>query len=352
MTKTNIKQPGKNPGRLTTALIFPATLITVFFICSRVEAAGRFSYQALQKSKTINYGLPSPRVSQKLPKFVPIVESALPEDVRLPRKHLGKWTDSYEETGMTFLEYVTSNPNRPSALRRTIYLVPIGRFSDQKSMAILQKFVSAYFLLPVKILPPTKLDKSFYDPSRKQYDADEILLQLHGEIPADAFVCTAIAREDIFSGRLSSVYGLSYSDLRTSIVSTSRIWQNPEYSKETDEQLRLAKLVVHEICHNLGLSHCAAHSCRMNGTMGLGDLERAPVTLCGSCLKKLQWNIGFDNTRRYRALELALREIDCPREAMVIRTRTLRRIAQSRTITQPRVIMAARNEDENLLDEF
>lgn len=254
--------------------------------------------------------------------FVPIVEDALPEDVRLPDR--GDWTEAYPETGVTFLEYVTSRPLRPTRMRRTIVLATLGDLRDRRTVGQVADFVNAYFGLPVRVVDRFELPDRAYRRKRWQYDADEVLLDLQSRLPRDAFVLIGLTHADLFSGRLRSVYGLSYSDLNTSMVSTARIWAAPRRAADADERLRLAKLVVHEICHNLGLPHCAAHRCRMNGTMGRSDLDRAPVTLCGPCLRKVEWNIGFDRLRRYRAVAASLRRMRCRSESLAYGARIRR----------------------------
>ncbi len=172
-----------------------------------------------------------------------------------------------------------------------------------------------------------------------------MLLALQSRLPRDAFVMTAVTHVDLYSGRLSGVFGLSYSDLNTSMVSTARIWAERDRAGSAEERLRLAKLVVHEICHNLGFPHCAAHRCRMNGTMGFRDLEEAPVTLCGPCLHKLEWNLGFDRLARFRAVRTALRDLRCGREAYAYAERIARIEATPDRNRVRNIRLAARLDD-------
>jgi archaemetzincin len=52
-----------------------------------------------------------------------------------------------------------------------------------------------------------------------------------------------------------------------------------------------------------GLAHCTYFNCLMNGSNHLTESDRRPLHLCPVCLRKLQWNIGFDVVGRYTALE-------------------------------------------------
>ncbi len=38
----------------------------------------------------------------------------------------GDWLASHPESGQTFDDYIASNPNRPTSLRTTIYIQPLG----------------------------------------------------------------------------------------------------------------------------------------------------------------------------------------------------------------------------------
>ncbi len=178
----------------------------------------------------------------------------------------------------------------------------MGDFNGTVQFEKIKKFVSAYFTLPVKLLPPIKLNKSLYNKQRRKFDADEILLKVRNSLPADAFAFAAITDKDMFSGRLSAVFGLAYCDLHSCVVSTARTVANPHQIKGRDEFERIFKLVVHELCHTMGFPHCSAHKCLMNGTANIKDVNNAPLTLCGPCLRKLQWNIGFDKLARYKKI--------------------------------------------------
>ena len=54
--------------------------------------------------------------------------------------------------------------------------------------------------------------------------------------------------------------------------------------------------------HAFGLEHCIFFQCNMNGSNSLAETDRQPLRLCPVCLKKLQWNRGFDVLKRYDRL--------------------------------------------------
>src|SRR5436190_10477781 len=46
------------------------------------------------------------------------------------------WLQSYREPGQTFDEYLDSNPTLPTSERRTIYVLPLGKFTAGQARAI------------------------------------------------------------------------------------------------------------------------------------------------------------------------------------------------------------------------
>jgi len=71
---------------------------------------------------------------------------------------------------------------------------------------------------------------------------------------------------------------------------------------------RSGKLLTHELGHLYGLDHCVHNRCLMMGTGHLVEDFKAPSHLCGVCLRKLQWRLGFDVAERYRLLGNVFRE--------------------------------------------
>jgi|GEM_PF-603456 len=273
---------------------------------------------------------------------VPIVERPAPGDVRLAYPQAGEWLDAYEETGMTFLEYVSSDPLRPSPERRTIYLVCLEGFEDFQTAREVRRFLAAFFSLPVRLVTGPRPPAAAYDPERRRYDGDEILFALNRHMPDDALLCAALTDKDMFSGRLSAVFGLAYRDLRACVVSTARAWGDPSQARSDDERLRLDKLVAHEVCHVFGLAHSAGYRCLMNGTMSLSDVDRAPVYLCGPARRQLQYSIGFDPGLRDRRIVQALRTLDHAPEARVFATRRVRADRVAARPTRADDLLAAR----------
>lgn len=86
-------------------------------------------------------------------------------------------------------------------------------------------------------------------------------------------------------------------------------------NKDISEFLRRSgKLLTHELGHLYVLDHCVHNKCLMMGTGHLVEDFKAPSHLCGVCLRKLQWRVGFDVTNRYKLLSQAYEEMGMVKE--------------------------------------
>ena len=259
------------------------------------------------------------------------------------RKYMSQ---EFQSSGMTIRE---KYPNGK------IYIVPVGDF-DKKSTELLNEmlnYTSIFLGLPVEALPGIDLnidgDKVFwveqpsvvqhtgrrssqrtkrheltsrYDPDSKhlQVCVDSNLMQLRRLIPADAICMIGLTMLDLY-GEESDLFvaGMAAGNQRVAIFSLFRYdpslnfsiqnWYEIEKDNETPPEQRQSimlqrgcKLLVHEICHLLGIDHCIFYECCMNGSGHLTEDFRQPMHLCPVDLHKLKHLVGFDILDRYRAL--------------------------------------------------
>src|SRR5437870_7653174 len=124
----------------------------------------------------------------------------------LPKPGPNDWLANHPEPGQTFEEFVASHPNRPDKQRNTIYLQPLGDFTavESPSLALLQQFASAFFVLPVKILAAIDLEKekitSRKNPlsGQRQLLTSDILALLKRRVPPDAFCVIGASMIDLY----------------------------------------------------------------------------------------------------------------------------------------------------------
>ena len=57
---------------------------------------------------------------------------------------------------------------------------------------------------------------------------------------------------------------------------------------------RTLSTASHETGHILGMAHCTAYLCLMNGSNHQEEKDRRPMHLCPVCLRKLCWNLRVE----------------------------------------------------------
>jgi archaemetzincin len=65
---------------------------------------------------------------------------------------------------------------------------------------------------------------------------------------------------------------------------------------------RTLKVAVHETGHMLGIQHCTAYECGMNGSNNLAELDRNLLGFCTECEQKVWWACRLDPRNRYKLL--------------------------------------------------
>ena len=114
----------------------------------------------------------------------------------------------------------------------------------------------------------------------------------------------ALTTADLWPGKgWNFVFGqASFSD-RVGVWSLSR-FGNPEGAKAEAQQYRrrMFKVAVHETGHMLGIAHCTAYECGMNGSNHLAEMDSRPFSFCPECVQKIWWACRVDPVRRYASL--------------------------------------------------
>ena len=98
-------------------------------------------------------GDPRPRGKRRSPS-----SSRCTKSLASPRP--GDWLAEHEETGQTFKEYLRIRPVTPTGARHTIYVQPLGEFTDKQReiVEISAEYLSLYFDRPVKLCEDLSLD--------------------------------------------------------------------------------------------------------------------------------------------------------------------------------------------------
>ena len=242
------------------------------------------------------------------------MERIRPLHRKLGRPRPGDWLDRHKEPGQTFEEYRACRPVKPTKDRRTIYIQPLGHFSEtqRKIVTLSAEFMGIYFNLPVKIkddLPlsiiPKRARRVHPSWGMKQILSTHVLDNvLRPRLPKDAVAYIAFTTSDLWPGRgWNFVFGQASLRERVGVWS---IYRNgdPEASAAGFRLclLRTVKTATHETGHMFSMLHCTLYECNMCGSNHREESDRRPIASCPECVAKLWWITKSDPVERYRKL--------------------------------------------------
>lgn len=226
----------------------------------------------------------------------------------------GDWLDKHQEAGQTFDEFLARKKGRVCQQYRAFYIQPLGEFSNSQKKVIEQTadFMGRFFGMPVVILP----DKSLADLPEQtrrvhptwgipQVLATHLLDQvLKPHRPMDAVAVLGLTAEDLWPGKnWNFVFGLASLTERVGVWSMNR---NGDVDGTVEERRlflrRTLGTAVHETGHMLGIPHCIAFECGMNGSNNHTEADRQPLEFCPECQAKISWTCGCSWRTRYKKL--------------------------------------------------
>lgn len=232
----------------------------------------------------------------------------------------GNWLARFSEPGQTFDEYLKAKPLQPDKSRLVIVIQPLGLFTDTEKalMNKLKVFTNSFFQMAVELKPEMTLSETTrYKRLRQgqgktwlQYRTDYLREDvLEPNLPKNAFCYLGITMADLYpDDKWNYVFGEASLKGRVGVYSLVRyfpaFWDESDTAENRIRTLRRSySTLAHETGHMFGLLHCIYYECLMCGSNNLDESDRRPLRLCPVCLKKLQWNIGFDTIKRYEELE-------------------------------------------------
>lgn len=222
-----------------------------------------------------------------------------------------EWLASFKENGQTFEQYFNSNAALPISERKTIYIQPIGKFTNRqlKIIQFTAEYLREFFGLPAKLLA----QKQFKEPlSLKNYRINKFtknkqirtgfILEdlLLPNFPPDAAALIAFTNEDLFPDKnFNYVFGQASAELKVGVWSLYRLDENGDFETFLKRTLKIA---VHETGHMFSFAHCTKYECVMSGTNHLAETDKHPIDACPECMAKICWMSGYDPKKRYENL--------------------------------------------------
>jgi archaemetzincin len=231
-----------------------------------------------------------------------------------PMKEMdGDWLQSHPEKGETFEEYVESRPTLPTAERKTLYILPVGKFSA-KQLDVIRKaadYLRAFYNLPVVLRDQLPLERVSEEMTRVQYPnnkqirtsyfIDDLLPKI---LPNDAAALLCFTNYDLYPGDTwNYVFGQASLEKRVGVWSLWRLEKDDGKPATPDLFLdRTLKVAMHETGHMFSMRHCTKYECLMSGTNHLDETDRRPLDTCPECTMKIAWAMNYAPAERYKNL--------------------------------------------------
>ncbi|HEX7598720.1 MAG TPA: matrixin family metalloprotease [Polyangia bacterium] len=169
---------------------------------------------------------------------------------------------------------------------RILYIQPLGDCQQpQLGSASVQRALSVFYDLEIRVLPCQALPKTAYYKPRHRYRAERILEYLNQRMPADGWRILGLTATYISTtnGKVTDwgILGLGELPGKASVISSFRCKKKARNTQHAI--VRLAKVAVHEIGHTLGLPHCPTHSCLMEDAFGKVSTVDGERDFCARC---------------------------------------------------------------------
>jgi archaemetzincin len=169
-----------------------------------------------------------------------------------------------------------------------IILVSCGLF-EKKLTGRVAEDVSRELRHPVVLRECTLDISTFYNPARRQYDANALLNMITEKAPRDAVKVIGMVRVDLYIPILTYIFGQARLNGYTGVASLYRL-RNEHYGLESDYELlieRFSKVITHELGHAFGLIHCNNPVCVMRSSTYVEDLDQKEKRFCHRCRAEL-----------------------------------------------------------------
>lgn len=244
-------------------------------------------------------------------------------DILLGKSNPGDWLTDHPEEGQAFEEYSKMIPMKPTKDRDKIYILPIGGLTHQEDSIVdlTVEYLNLFYGIKIVKMNPVKDDVVPNDKRRLNENGEEQLdasYLIHNVVsnfkPKDALAIMAITGRDLYPKESwNFVFGLATYSEGVGISSMARY--DPNNKDYRVGLRRIIKTSAHEIGHMFKMKHCTHALCVMNGVNSLSESDSRPNTLCSVCLKKMAWNLKFDNKERFKRLILFYEKHDLKSDA-------------------------------------
>lgn len=160
---------------------------------------------------------------------------------------------------------------------------------EKRTTRHIMEVIGRAFQVKVDHVECTMDVSQFYNPARRQYNADLLLEAMSARAPAGYLKYISLFRGDLYIPILTYIFGQAQLNGSFGIASLFRL-RNELYGLPEDYELmldRFAKVVVHELGHTFGLIHCTHPICIMRSSTYVEDLDQKETRFCRHCSERL-----------------------------------------------------------------
>ncbi|MGC9343735.1 MAG: archaemetzincin family Zn-dependent metalloprotease [Bacteroidales bacterium] len=177
---------------------------------------------------------------------------------------------------------------------KQIILVSCGHLDKEITSRITEDVIKEYGF-PVFYKVCTLDLGDYYNPGRRQYDANLILDAIQKKAPEGFIRLIGLMKVDLYIPILTYIFGQAALNGSIAIASLYRL-RNELYGLKPDYDLllnRFSKVVIHELGHTFGLIHCQNPVCIMRSSTYVEDIDQKGKDFCHSCREKLNIALKF-----------------------------------------------------------
>lgn len=179
-----------------------------------------------------------------------------------------------------------------------LYVLPMGPALPDDDVRMVQRALSHFYELDIRVMDRVVLPKAAYYPPRKRYRAEKLLPFLEASLPGDGKRILGITSSDISTTKGTypdwGILGLANVSGSACVLSSFRCRRgarSPEHARQ-----RFGKVAVHELGHTFGLSHCRNSGCLMQDGRGSVRTVDEEQDLCSACrLELVRLGVGLAN---------------------------------------------------------
>ena len=133
----------------------------------------------------------------------------------------------------------------------------------------------------------------FFNPSRRQYNANALLQIFESETWNKSLKTVGLFQVDLFIPILTYIFGQAFLKGNVAITSVFRL-RNEQYGLNENKSLlleRAQKVIIHELGHTFGLVHCHIASCVMQPASYVEEIDQKNCNFCSRCKNQLEKQI-------------------------------------------------------------